>query len=564
MLGNRLEDRSVRILVVILILVCSQSAIGDLARGTVFVDANKNGLLDPNELGLANVRVSNGFDVVLTDESGRYEIAAEDPSIIFITKPRNYATPVNGHMLPQFYYIHHTSGSSPALRYRGIDPTGPLPAQINFPLIEREEEVSFEAILMTDPQPQTSRELDYIRDDFVSELIGTDAAFGMTMGDILFDDLSMFPRYNALIAQIGIPWYNVPGNHELNFEAESDEDSLETFKRFFGPPYYAFEYADAYFVVLDNIEYKGHGEADPGDVRGSGGYEASISRNQLRWLEQELAHVDENRLVVIATHAPLGSESGIYETRNRERLFRLLAGRPNLYSVAGHTHTTDHVYFGEKDGFSGPGTFHHHVLAAVSGSWWSGPFDERGIAISDQRDGTPSGYHVLEVEGTDMAVRYKGSGRPVGEQMRIMFDVAHHGLRADGIRDYKEGVLLDGRMTSDEVAAASILVNLFDGGPKSEMAYKIDDGQYRPMKRVLRKDPFIIEQFNRHRESKKSWVEARPSTHLFEADLDDSLKAGTYTVTVRAVDEFGRVHHGHTVLEILGGMAGSDAGMAYP
>ena len=72
-----------RLLGAILILVCSQSAIGDLARGTVFVDANKNGLLDPNESGLANVRVSNGLDVVLTDEAGRYEIAAEDPSIIF-------------------------------------------------------------------------------------------------------------------------------------------------------------------------------------------------------------------------------------------------------------------------------------------------------------------------------------------------------------------------------------------------------------------------------------------------------------------------------------------------
>ena len=59
-------------------------------------------------------------------------------------------------------------------------------------------------------------------------------------------------------------------------------------------------------------------------------------------------------------------------------------------------------------------------------------------------------------------------------------------------------------------------------------------------------------------------MEARPSTHLFEADLDDTLGAGTYTVTVRAVDEFGRVHHGHTVLEIFGGMAGSEAGMAYP
>ena len=98
-----------------------------------------------------------------------------------------------------------------------------------------------------------------------------------------------------------------------------------------------------------------------------------------------------------------------------------------IFTRSQGTHTTDHVYFGENDGFSGPGTFHHHVLAAVSGSWWSGPFDQRGIAISDQRDGMPSGYHVLEVEGTDMAVRYKGSGRPVGEQMRIMFDVSHHG-----------------------------------------------------------------------------------------------------------------------------------------
>ena len=167
-----------RLLAMVLFLVGSQSAIGDLARGTVFVDANRNGQLDANEVGLADVRVSNGLDVVLTDDAGRYEIAAEDPSIIFITKPRNYATPVNGHMLPQFYYIHHVSGSSPAFRYRGIDPTGPLPAQINFPLIERDEEDSFEAILMTDPQPQTNRELDYIRDDLVSELIGTEAVFG--------------------------------------------------------------------------------------------------------------------------------------------------------------------------------------------------------------------------------------------------------------------------------------------------------------------------------------------------------------------------------------------------
>lgn len=265
------------------------------ATGRVFLDSNRNGLLDASETGVPGVRVSNGLDVVTTDNDGRYTLPIDEQSIIFITKPRDHAIPVNAHMLPQFYYIHQPAGSPEGMRYAGIAPTGPLPEQIDFPLIERKESQQFEAILFADPQPQTQRELDYIRDDVIAELIGTDAAFGMTMGDILYDDLSMFPRYNALIAQIGIPWYNVPGNHEINFEAKDDEHSLETFKKFFGPPYYAFEYADALFVVLDNIDYKGRGEADPGDIRGNGGYEARISKRQLRWLEKELEFVDKDR-----------------------------------------------------------------------------------------------------------------------------------------------------------------------------------------------------------------------------------------------------------------------------
>ena len=32
----------------------------------------------------------------------------------------------------------------------------------------------------------------------------------------------------------------------------------------------------------------------------------------------------------------------------------------------------------------------------------------------------------------------------------------------------------------------------------------------------------------------------------------------------RAEDEFGRVHHGHAVLEIIPGVAGSEAGLNYP
>ncbi len=553
-----------RTILFLILLIVTPLSLAQTATGRVFIDENRNGLLDEGEVGLANVRVSNGASVVLTDATGRYQLAADEQTIIFITKPSNYAIPVNQHMLPQFYYIHQPNGSPAGMRYKGIEPTGPLPAEINFPLIERPEKKKFEALLFADTQPQTTRELDYIRDDVVAELVGSDAAFGMTMGDIMFDDLSMLPRYNAIISKIGIPWYNVPGNHEINFESPNDRYSLETFKKFYGPPYFAFEYADALFVVLDNIDYKGGGEADPADVRGNGGYEARISRSQLQWLAEELKHVEQERLVFVATHAPLGSENGSYATDNREKLFRLLAGRPNLYSVAGHTHTTDHVYFDKDDGFAGPGKFHHHVLATVSGAWWSGPFDERGIAVSDQRDGTPNGYHILEVDSTDVAVRFKGAGKPADYQMRIVFDVAHHQLNVNGIRDFKAGELLDGRISQDHLNAAAIIVNLFDGGPNSKVRYRIEDGEYRPLKRVLRKDPYMLEQYARHRSSKKTWVEATLSTHLFEADLDANLPPGVHAITVQAEDEFGRLHHGHTVLEIVPGFEGSETGNKYP
>lgn len=59
-------------------------------------------------------------------------------------------------------------------------------------------------------------------------------------------------------------------------------------------------------------------------------------------------------------------------------------------------------------------------------------------------------------------------------------------------------------------------------------------------------------------------MKAQPSSHLFVADLPDDLGPGTYTVTVRAVDEFGRTHHAHRVLEVLGSSAAAVDPVLYP
>lgn len=58
--------------------------------------------------------------------------------------------------------------------------------------------------------------------------------------------------------------------------------------------------------------------------------------------------------------------------------------------------------------------------------------------------------------------------------------------------------------------------------------------------------------FERNTARVNPWVRAAPSSRLWRADLPDDLGPGACTLTVRATNEFGRVHHGHRVLEIVG------------
>ena len=107
----------------------------EMARGTVFLDANRNSVLDAGESGIAGVQVSNGREVVLTGADGSYELPAYDDMNLFITKPAGSCRAGRW---------RHGSRSSttctrwPArrtCRFGGIAPTGPLPEAVNFPLV---------------------------------------------------------------------------------------------------------------------------------------------------------------------------------------------------------------------------------------------------------------------------------------------------------------------------------------------------------------------------------------------------------------------------------------------
>ena len=350
----------------------------------------------------------------------------------------------------------------------------------------------------------------------MSAIGGVEAKFGMTVGDMLFDDLSLYPRYNALIGTLGLPWYNVGGNHDLNFEAPDRHYSRETYKRVFGPNYYAFCYADAVFIMLDDVDYLGPDRSKP---NGSGKYRGRLDPAQLDFVRNLLAHVPDDKLIVVATHIPLRTylDSEPYQNlTNRDDLFKLLAGRRYTLSLSGHTHTTEHHYFGEADGWLSPVPHHHHVLTALSGSWWSGPYDHRGVAVADSRDGTPNGFHVLSVDGNSYTTRFVPAKEPDVRQIRVsVHSHAHDEMR----RDYRPGALAQPRISALAAPSSTVVANVFDGGPATKVTLHLGALAPVAMTRTAMPDPFVEELYARNEATKKPWVKAEVSSHIWTARL---------------------------------------------
>jgi hypothetical protein len=525
----------------------------EIAAGIVFEDRNGNGRRDGGEPGVPGVSVSNGRDVVLSGPDGAYSLAVANGSILFISKPSGYAVPVDRDMLPRFHYIHAPDGTPAGLnlRYRGLDPTGPLPVSIDFALVRRPEPDDFEAIWFADPQPQTPAEIDYLRDDVLAELTGTAAAFGISVGDVTYDDLTLYPRLNRLIGSLGIPWYNLPGNHDLNFLSPDDRHSLETYKRTYGPAYYSFSYGQVHFVALDDVFYYGSnvGREAP-NAWGAGVYEGRIGQDQLDWLARDLSFVPEDKLVVVTMHVPLRSstsDSPIVTVSDRAALFAVLSKRKNLLVLTAHLHGVQHHYYGPEDGFTGAAPLHEHSLAAVSGGWWSGPLDERGIPAALQGDGTPNGYYIMSVRGSRATLRFKAAGKPADHQMRIDIEPVfeHPTMGPATPRGSYDPPIPRGR-----IEAMEIVVNLFDGGPKSRVAYRIGERPPVTMTPSRRIDNRFVKTALRVTDRNVFWTRRQDSTHIWAAPLPRDLAPGIHRLSVRAVDDYGQVHEAQRLFEI--------------
>lgn len=501
-----------------------------IARGRVFLDTNAGGHA-AGRRGMAGVLVSNGKDIAVTSADGSYELPVEAGAVVFVIKPRGYSPPLNTDNLPQFYYIHEPEGTPDgAFNYKGIEPTGALPGQIDFTLQEHPEGDELEVLVTADPQSYNLDHLKWYGEEALREFGQLDVACGIALGDIVGDHLDLLPHYCRVNASAGIPWHCVIGNHDLNFMAKEDRHAEATFKRLFGPTTYAFQRGPVHFILMNNVYWEGYkGERADGWPR-RGQYHAKLRPAQLEFVRNYLQHVPKEERIVVCTHIPLvnlPSWGEAHHTPETKELMEILSSHPHTMSLSGHNHVNYNLYLGEEQGYRpSEGTKHHHMnLTATCGSWYRGPYDAAGIPVATSSDGSPKGYAVIRFKGgNDYHVRFKGIGLPENYQMRVTVPKV---------------------VQRESARHTEVHVNVFNAGEQTRVRMRVNGGDWREMERRLSVDPAyaeLVERNARNIEAGAGPLSAPTATdHNWKLPLAASLTNGWHKLDVEATNDYGDV-----------------------
>ncbi len=491
-----------------------------MASGTVYLDADADGQRDPEEAGLPGVRVSNQRDIVVTDAEGRWRLPVDDDTTLFVIKPRGYRTPVDANGIPRGYYQHKPAGS-PKSKFPGVAPTGALPASVDFPLGRSPEPDCFTVAVLGDTQTRDAREVGYTAAAVVPDVAGAGPAFGVVLGDVVFDNLSVTEPLVEVMGHAGFPWYYVIGNHDENYDADGDAHADESFERVFGLSYSSFDYGPVHFIALDDIMW--HPKAGETNAH----YTSGLGDEQLAFVRNDLALVPEEQLVVLLMHIPID------EMAERQELFRLLEGRPHTLSFSAHTHSMEHRFLGEADGWHGKAPHHHVVNGTACGCWWGGAPDDAGIPHATMADGTPNGYSLVTFDGADYSIEYRVFRRSPDYQFRLM--VPDEVARAD-------------------VGSTPIRVNVFAGSERTQVEMRIGTtGPWTALERVSKPDPSYVALRERDKSIEAPYHRLpRPDncTHLWESWLPTGLPVGDHSLYIRVTDMFGQVRNERQTLRV--------------
>lgn len=441
---------------------------------------------DEGGKGIAGVAVTDGRNIVQTDKKGRYALqSTTEASFVYITLPSGYEIPHKGHI---------------AAFYHKITPLkNKFKADFLLTRMARSDKKHY-AIVWADPQINTREQADLLHNTAVPDtrqhvqtLLKEGPVHGLSAGDIAWDAPAIIPEYKKAVDEVGIPFFQVLGNHDMDIHTRSDERSVKSFSDSLGPAWYSFNRGDAHYIVLDNVFY----------YSDSYNYIGYITEQQFQWLEQDLARVKPGSLVFVAMHiSAYTQEKQRYKrekdnpgniTFNRKYLFDLL--KPfRAHLLTGHTHYNENR---TEEGV------YEHIHASVCAAWWTAP-------VCD--DGTPGGYGVYEINGSELKWYYKSIGKPVSYQMRT----------------YNRGTYPQ--------RPADIAVNVWNWDKEWKVTWS-EDGKFQgKMQQEVAFDAEAVQYMQGpDKPGKYPWIEPRLTDHMFFATPSKDARK----VSIEVTDRFG-------------------------
>ena len=497
------------------------------------------GIVSSAGVGVENVEVSDGAEVTVTNEKGIYQLkSAKKWGYVFISVPSGYEVPSVG-VLPQFH--------------RALKNSADVVERADFKLEKVDGQDSYKIFMLGDMHlANRTGDLGQFA-QFTSDLTDYmtrhkgEKMYALTLGDMTWDlywysNSYYFPQYlNTVNSQIkNLQIFHTMGNHDNDFQTRSDYDAAVKYVDQICPTYYSFNIGKVHYVVMDDIDCSSY------DGTESRNYVKSLSAEQLDWLAKDLSHVAKTTPVVVAMHAQVfyPTTSGFkidHDQVNTLRLFDILDGYTVRF-VTGHTHKLFNVTPDAPivDGHN----FREYNSGSVCASWWWSGNLTPGIHIGT--DGTPGGYGIWDVTGTDFQCLYKSTGWPEEYQFRsydlnnVHFSMADVPLMPSDISASVKNAYMQYVNAYPQNNDNEVLINIWNWNSDWTLSVVDENRKTLPYTEVWAYDPLHIAALSVKRFN-NAGLKSTPSfitdkfTHFFKVKADDADT--DLVITVK--DEFG-------------------------
>lgn len=497
------------------------------------------GIVSSAGVGVENVVVSDGAEVTVTNEKGIYQLkSAKKWGYVFISVPSGYEVPSVG-VLPQFH--------------RALKNSADVVERADFKLEKVDGQDSYKIFMLGDMHlANRTGDLGQFA-QFTSDLTDYmtrhkgEKMYALTLGDMTWDlywysSSYYFPQYlNTVNSQIkNLQIFHTMGNHDNDFQTRSDYDAAVKYVDQICPTYYSFNIGKVHYVVMDDIDCSSY------DGSTSRNYVKSLSAEQLDWLAKDLSYVAKTTPVVVAMHAQVfyPTTSGFkidHDPVNTLRLFDILDGYTVRF-VTGHTHKLFNVTPDAPivDGHN----FREYNSGSVCASWWWSGNLTPGIHIGT--DGTPGGYGIWDVTGTDFQCLYKSTGWPEEYQFRsydlnnVHFSMADVPLMPSDISASVKNAYMQYVNAYPQNNDNEVLINIWNWNSDWTLSVVDENRKTLPYTEVWAYDPLHIAALSVKRFN-NAGLKSTPSfitdkfTHFFKVKADDADT--DLVITVK--DEFG-------------------------